>query len=67
MVFVPMGYVTADHLVTSQQEHGIDLVGPAPKDSSWQAKAAEGFAASQFVIDWESQVAICPQGKKSSC
>ena len=64
---VDAGYVTADHLVTSQQEHGIDLVGPAPKNQSWQAKAAEGFAASQFVIDWEAQVAICPQGKRSAC
>jgi transposase len=64
---VDAGYVTADHLVTSQQEHGIDLVGPAPKDSSWQAKAADGFPASQFVIDWEAQVAICPQGNRSAC
>jgi transposase len=64
---VDAGYITAQHLVTSQQEHGIDLLGPAPEDQSWQAKAAEGFAAAQFVIDWEAQVAICPQGKRSAC
>ena len=64
---VDAGYVAAQHLVSSQKEHGIDLVGPAPEDQSWQAKAAEGFAAAQFVIDWEAQVAICPQGKRSAC
>ena len=63
---VDAGYVTADHLVTSQQEHDIDLVGPVPQNTSWQAKAAEGFAAAQFVIDWEAQVATCPQGNKSA-
>jgi len=64
---VDAGYISAEHLVSSKQEHGIDLLGPAPADPSWRAKAAEGFAAAQFVIDWEAQVAICPQGKRSAC
>ena len=63
---VDAGYVTADHLVTSQQEHDIDLVGPIPQNTSWQAKAAEGFTAAQFLIDWEAQVATCPQGNRSA-
>jgi transposase len=61
---VDAGYVTADHLVTSQQQH-VDLVGPTPPEPGWQAKAKEGFAASCFVIDWEAQTATCPQGKTS--
>jgi transposase len=61
------GYVTAEHLLTSRQDHGIDLLGPVPQDYSWQAQAEEGFAAAQFVIDWEAQTAICPQGKTSAC
>ena len=59
------GYVTADHLVSSQQAYGIDLLGPVPQDHSWQAKADDGFAAAQFVIQWDTQTATCPQGKSS--
>lgn len=61
---VDAGYVTAERLVDSQQEH-IDLIGPVPPEPGWQAKAGEGFAASWFVIDWEAQQATCPQGKTS--
>ena len=63
--FVDAGYVSADHLLTSRTEHGIDLIGPVPGDQSWQGQAANGFAAAQFVIDWEAQHAICPQGQRS--
>jgi transposase len=62
---VDAGYVSADNLVSSQH-HGIDLVGPTPPEPGWRAKAGEGFAASCFVLDWEAQVAKCPQGQTSS-
>lgn len=61
---VDAGYVTAERLVQSQQQH-IDLVGPTPPEPGWQARAGEGFAASCFVLDWESEQARCPQGKTS--
>ena len=31
----------------------------------WQANTAQGIDASQFLIDWEHQQAICPQGQRS--
>src|SRR6266545_3526261 len=61
---VDSAYVTAEQLVQSQRQQ-IDLVGPPPAERGWQAKAKEGFAASCFVIDWEAQLATCPQGKTS--
>jgi transposase len=61
---VDQSYVEAKGLVRSQQ-YGIDLVGPAPKENSWQAQEGKGFAASDFPIDWERQVAFCPAGKQS--
>ena len=61
---VDSAYVTAEQLVQSQRQQ-IDLLGPTPPEPGWQAKAGEGFAASCFVIDWEGQHAICPQGKTS--
>lgn len=60
------GYVTAQSLVTSQQQHQIDLLGPLVADASWQVKAGKGFGASDFQIDWQRQQATCPAGKVSS-
>jgi transposase len=60
------GYVDAGLLVSSRQEYGVDLIGPTRGDYKWQAKAAAGFAASAFTIDWDRQQATCPQGHRSS-
>jgi transposase len=63
--FVDTTYVTADHLVTSRDDHGIDLVGPVGRDQSWQARQNTGYAIAQFAIDWERQQATCPRRKTS--
>lgn len=62
---VDAGYVTADHLLTSQREREIELLGPAAPDRSWQARREDGLEAAQFVIDWERRQAVCPQGETS--
>lgn len=63
--FLDSGYVDAQNLVNSREEHGIELVGPVRCDTSWQARAQEGFDVSCFAIDWEGQKVACPQGKLS--
>ena len=63
-MLVDGGYIEADLLVSSA-ERGIDLVGPAPANKTWQAKADDAFDHTQFAIDWESKVAICPAGQQS--
>ena len=62
---VDAGYTTAGHLVTSRDEHGIDLVGPVAASAGWQARAGNGFDLDHFVLDWDNRTAICPQGKQS--
>ena len=62
---VDAGYVTADHLVTSRTEHAVDLLGPVPPDTSWQATEQAGFETACFVLDWEARHATCPQGHTS--
>lgn len=62
---VDAGYVTGDHLVSSQKEHEVILLGPVNPDSSWQAKAQQGFDVATFAIDWEARTATCPQGRRS--
>ncbi len=63
---VDTGYVDAELIVTSQQQHGIRLVGPVLSDNSWQAKAGKGFDLAHFQLDWHNQQATCPQGHTSS-
>jgi transposase len=63
--FADTGYVDGDQLVSSQLEYGIDLVGPVTVDPSWQAKAGQGYDATQFTIDWQARQVTCPQGKTS--
>jgi transposase len=62
---VDTAYVDADHLVTSDVEHKLDLYGPAPPDPSWQSKSASAFDVNCFAIDWDAQQVLCPQGKLS--
>jgi transposase len=57
-------YVCGSNLVSSHA-HQIDLIGPAYKDNTWQAKADEGFDVANFRIDWEKKAVICPQGRQS--
>jgi transposase len=63
---VDAGYIDADVLLDSQLTYGLELVGPVPPDRSWQAKAGQGFALTNFQVDWSAQQAICPQGQHSS-
>lgn len=59
------GYVDSKALVTSRQEHQVEIVGPIPQDQSWQAQEDDGFDVTCFVLDWENEVATCPQGSTS--
>ena len=61
---VDSAYVTSTNLVNSQA-YQVDLVGPVNPDNSWQAQAAQGFQASSFQIDWQTQQVQCPAGQTS--
>ena len=41
------------------------IIGRVADDPSWQARAGEGFAKANFLLDWEREVATCPMGKES--
>lgn len=59
------GYVDADRLVASREGYEVDLLGPTRCDTAWQTREGTGFTAYDFTIDWENQIAICPEGKTS--
>ena len=62
---VDAGYVDAELLVASQRDYGVDLLGPTPANAHWQARETSGFDISRFVLDWQAQQAICPEGRAS--
>ncbi len=63
---VDAGYVDAESLVVSQTAYQVDLVGPTAQDHRWQAREQNGYALTDFSIDWEHEQARCPQGQTSS-
>jgi transposase len=58
-------YVCGSNLVFSHARHKIDLIGPAYKDNTWQAKANEGFEVANFRIDWKKKTVTCPHKRQS--
>ena len=62
---VDCGYMSAEELVVSERDYGIDLLGPTRPDTSWQANEKQGFSLDNFVIDWEAQQATCPADQTS--
>jgi transposase len=59
------GYTDAELLTSSQEKHGITLIGPIRENRSWQAKAKQGFSNTDFKIDWNKKTATCPMLKTS--
>jgi len=63
---VDAGYVSAEHLVAARERHGIDLIGPARPDQSWQKQEEGAVRVTDFVVDWERRRARCPEGHAST-
>ena len=59
-------YMEVDLLLREQQTRGIALLGPVRPDPGWQAQQHTGYDTSQFVFDWQTKQATCPQGKTSA-
>jgi transposase len=59
------GYIGSAQVVASQTQYGVWLLGPMPSNTSWQAQAAQGFAATDFEVDWSTHTLTCPAGQRS--
>jgi transposase len=42
------------------------VLGPVPAPSCWQVPEQGGYGPSDFQLDWDGHVAICPQGQIST-
>lgn len=63
-MYVDMGYTSGQELL-HQASLGTRLIGPVATSSSWQHRQQQGFALQDFALDWQQQVARCPQGHPS--
>jgi transposase len=61
---VDSSYVGSHLNLESRRRHGVELVGPV-KQNWHRSQVESGYDLSKFIIDWDSRVAICPQGKRS--
>lgn len=61
---VDAGYVSASNLADSRAAQ-MDLMAPAPADTSWQGRDPNAFDLTAFAIDWQRQRATCPRDKQS--
>jgi hypothetical protein len=60
------GYVSAELILASATEHGVELTGPVGADTAWQTKNPDAFDLSHFTIDWDTEQVTCPNGALSS-
>jgi transposase len=60
---VDASYVSVDGVLAARTDHGVELVGPLPPDSGWQARDEGGFDLARFDIDWDQRQVTCPNGK----
>jgi transposase len=63
---VDAAYIDAELLVSSHQDAGITLRGPARPNPNWQANVEGAHTLADFAVDWERRQVHCPQGKAAA-
>ncbi|MFI6604827.1 hypothetical protein ACIBHX_52145 [Nonomuraea sp. NPDC050536] len=43
------------HNLARADRRGIELLGPMMPDNAWQSAEGNGFAVSDFTIDWDNR------------
>ena len=60
---VDASYASVDGVLAARADHGVELVGPLPPDSGWQARDEGGLDLTRFHIDWDRKQVTCPNGR----
>ncbi|MEH1017475.1 transposase [Micromonospora sp. CPCC 206060] len=63
--YLDEGYVTADTIARAATQR-TQIIGPLTRDTSWQARAGQGFDRDSFHLDFDTRTARCPAGKTST-
>jgi transposase len=64
--YVDCGYVNVPFITKVREKLGLDIVARLANGHSWQSKDGNGFAQSQFKVNFARQVAVCPAKVRSS-
>jgi IS5 family transposase len=59
------GYVSVGQILSAADDHGVQLTGPLPPDTSWQAGDDDAFDLTRFRIDYDAHHVVCPNDKTS--
>ncbi|MEN3586714.1 IS1182 family transposase [Streptomyces sp. ZYX-F-203] len=64
---VDSGYITAAHILTARQDHGIDLIGPVGLDTHHGGRdpQAPDLTQAAFTTNRDAKKVTCPQGATS--
>jgi hypothetical protein len=62
---VDAGSTSIGQILAAADDHGVQLTGPLPPDTSWQAGDDTAFDLTRFVIDYDARHVVCPNGKDS--
>ena len=63
---VDAGYVSVGQILAAADDHGVQLIGPLPPDTSWQAGDDTAFDLTRFVIDWDARHVVCPRARPAA-
>jgi transposase len=63
--YLDAGYPSAETITTALDMFAVTMITPASRDTSPQARAAQGFAKTAFTIDWTTRQVTCPQDNTS--
>jgi hypothetical protein len=64
--YLDSGYPSVPNMLAARRNHGITMITPLLGDSSRQTKTGNGYSRDNFVIDYDTRSATCPQGQKSA-
>ena len=64
--YLDSGYPSMPTPAAAHREHGIMMITPLLGNSSRQAKTSNGYSRDDYVIDYDTRTATCPQGQKSA-
>jgi hypothetical protein len=54
------------NVLAARREHGITMITPLLGDSSRQTKTSNSYSHDDFIIDFDTRTATCPQGQTSA-
>ena len=64
------GYVSAGHILTARNDHGITLLGPVGADTHQTRRSGTGpepaLPQAAFRIDWDARKVTCPRERSAS-